>query len=94
MGSCPDSRYIYANEQLREISELLCSVLLLRLSCVTMILALSQTVGGCPSPAVISVVLPQLRQSSVKQCNNPVKFTKFMQNSKKWQILFGTQLTN
>lgn len=22
MGSCPDSRYIYANEQLREISEL------------------------------------------------------------------------
>ena len=37
------------NEQLRETSELLCSVLLLRLSCVTMISALSQTVGGCPS---------------------------------------------
>ena len=39
-----------ANEQLRgETSELLCSVLLLRLSCGTIISALSQTVGGCPS---------------------------------------------
>lgn len=38
------------NEQLRgETSELLCSVLLLHLSCGTIILALSQTVGGCPS---------------------------------------------
>ena len=66
MGSCPDSRYIYANEQLREISELLCSVLLLRLSCVTMILALSQTVGGFPSPAVISVVLQILDHTKKK----------------------------
>lgn len=45
--------------------------------------------------AVLSAFLPrQFRQSSVKQCNNSVKFTKFMQNSEKWQILFGTQLTN
>lgn len=36
-------------QQLRGFSELLCSVLLLHLSCVTIILALSQTVGGCPS---------------------------------------------
>ena len=51
-GSCPDYREINMygyKQQLREISELLCSVLLLRLSCVTIILALSQTVGGCPS---------------------------------------------
>lgn len=39
-----------ASKQLRgETSELLCSVLLLHLSCVTIILALSQTVGGYPS---------------------------------------------
>ena len=42
-----------------------------------------------------SAFLPsRFEKSSVKQCNNPVKFTKFMQNSEKWQILFGTQLTN
>lgn len=40
MGSCPDSGYIYTNEQLRETSELLCSVLLLHLSCGTIISAL------------------------------------------------------
>ena len=42
--------YMDASKQLRgETSELLCSVLLLHLSCVTIILPLSQTVGGCPS---------------------------------------------
>lgn len=35
--------------QLGETSELVCPALLLCLLCVTMILALSQTVGGCPS---------------------------------------------
>ena len=52
-GSCPDYCEINVHrykQQLRgETSELLWSVLLLRLLCVTIILALSQTVGGCPS---------------------------------------------
>ena len=37
------------NNSSEKTSELVCSVLLLHLSCVTIILALSQTVGGCPS---------------------------------------------
>lgn len=49
----------------------------------------------CFFSCVLSAFLPsRFEKSSVKQCNNSVKFTKFMQNSEKWQILFGTQLTN
>lgn len=37
------------NTSSKKTSELVCPALLLCLLCVTMILALSQTVGGCPS---------------------------------------------